>query len=352
MKKNFGTVSLAMMMALVATSCGKETIETPDNTDSKIAYKAALGTNRPAATRAKEINVDRLIAGNAELPVWVYFKTGTSANNLFKKWSLTYLTTPDNHWSYNSDVDVIHPSDDLEHFSVWPVTNITTANDLDMNAASGEATFEYLVPDLHTAQDDLLVAQKESTYSSPRVQFTYHHALSQINFSVKGYTGVKITISNIKMGDICNKATYSFATNTWSGHEGSGAYDYVIEADQAGDPVGQTTGDDDNEVFFGNHDTGVAAEKDIDHDNSLMLLPQNFANTDAWFSFDYVLTNMDGVVLKSDTGVTVPLKDLSTSVWENGSRYRYTINFNTLNTISYDVTVSDWTESNQVNTQQ
>ncbi|MDR1671160.1 MAG: fimbrillin family protein [Alistipes sp.] len=367
MKNFYFKASTLLLMAALMASCAKESVETTSgNTGRSILYKAAFGTNRPGGeTRAKEMNVEGLIADNESLPVWVYFRSGTSAGTLFKSWSLTYLTTPTEHWSYNNDVDEIHPADDLMHFSVWPVENITTTGRdatgtplLDnVDANSDGATFDYTVPALYLDQEDLLVAQANSTYANPSVQFTYHHALSQINFSVKGYTGVKITISNIKMGGICNKGTYSFETDKWSATAGDGAYDYVISPEEPGGPVGQTTGLDDKEVFFGNHDPGTDPEKDIRHANSLMLMPQSFeANTAAWFSFDYVLTNMDDVVLKSGVGVKVSLKDLAIGgnapVWKEGNRYRYTIQFNKLNTISYTVQVNQWTVGNQAQTVQ
>jgi hypothetical protein len=357
MKKNCFRAGAIILLGALTTGCARETVEIPDNTDRKIAYKAAFGTNRPVAeTRASEMNYDKLIANNAELPVWVYFRTGTSTSELFNSWSLTHLTTPVGHWSYNNDVDVIHPQDELVHFSVWPFTaNVTTAGQdgLDgVNAASGEARFDYKVPELHSDQEDLLVARAYSIYSNPAAAFTYAHALSQINFSVKGYTGVKITIGDIKMGGIHDKGTYSFGTGGWSDLTGEGTYNYAISPERPGDPVGQTSGLDDREVFFGNHDAGTDAEKDIRHDNSLMLLPQNFEeNTAAWFSFDYTLTNMDGIVLKSGDDVRVSLKDLlidnNDPVWEGGRRYRYTIRFNTLNTISYTVDMNPWTVGNQ-----
>jgi hypothetical protein len=341
MKKLFFRAGVTVLMTALISSCAKETVETPgDNFNRTIAYKAAFGANKPVAgTRAAEVNVDDLIDNNAMLPVWVYFRTGTSADNLFKSWSLTYLDAPVGHWSYNNDVDEIHPQDALMHFSVWPVANVTTESQdaqgnmiLDnVDTTSDDATFDYTVPALHSAQEDLLVARANSTYAMPQAQFTYHHALSQINFAVKGYPGVKITIGGIEMGGIYNKGTYSFGTDKWSGLEGDGAYNYAIATAQSG----STTGLDDKEVLFG------------DGDNSLMLLPQSFVeNTAAWFSFDYVLTNMDGVVLKSGADVKVALKDLA-PVWENGSRYRYTIQFNELNTISYAVQVNPWKVEDQ-----
>jgi hypothetical protein len=357
MKKIFFRAGATVLLTALVAGCAKETIETPDNGDRKIVYKAAFGANRPdGGTRAAEIDDEGLRSGGAQLPVWAWFNGGTSVGNLFGNWSLTYLATPVGHWSYNNDVDVIHPADALTHFSVWPTKNVATASrDADDNilldnvdVAGGDARFDYTVPALASDQEDLLVARANTTYNNPAATMVYAHALSQINFSVKGYAGVKITISDIKMGGLHDKATYSFGAGAWSDHGGSAAYGYQIVPELAGGPVGQTSGLDDREVFFGNHDAGDDAGKDVGHDNSLMLLPQDFAqNTGAWFSFDYVLTNMDGVVLKSGSDVEVPLKDLQATAWEKGKRYRYTIRFNELNMISYNVAVSAWEKDNQ-----
>ena len=346
-------------LVLMLAGCAKESVETVG--DAKIAYKAAVGQNKTVESRASEIGgLEALEAiDKISMPVWVYFSSGTSSDKLFNTWNLQLVTSPTKHWSYNNDHDVFHPQDGLTHFSVWPVTNvadneITGQKLYDVNTTNNSAKFDYLVPNQHEQQEDLLGAVAATTYGAPTAKFTYQHLLSQINFAVGGHKGAIISISNIHMGNIYDKGTYDFGTGEWIiKPEGNGMYDYYIEVDTPDAMPGQTTGvSDTEEVFFGNHHVGDT--KDTKHNNSLMLLPQSFdkgQNEDAWFECDYLVQNMDGkTVVKSESDVRVYLKDIPFSdgaAWTKGKRYRYTIRFNDMNVIRYTVDVDLWPEDNQ-----
>lgn len=365
MKKIFLGMAAIPLCAIFATSCVKESVETPADAATYLSYSAATGgLTAGAESRAAEVrNTTDLHDDRLVMQVYdKYNNVWIASNEVY--WSV-------NKWVYNNGVSMIHPDEELVHYSVHPFEAELKGDEAAIEGHN--ATFDYEVPATHDQQQDLIVASANTskTTSANTAQMTYRHVLSQVNFSVIGMAGADIRIKNIKIGGLKNKGTYTFANGaigTWSNHDGTAEYDYIPEAETVSDEIqgGKlsseylnldpgTTGGYDGEFFFGNHNANTI--KDVDHANSLMLLPQSLVNNDeAFFSFDYQIFNTaTGGDMKQGSMSPILLKGILINgqppVWSPNKRYRYTIKFDTTNDafikLEYNASVSDWEPGNQ-----
>lgn len=202
-------------------------------------------------------------------------------------------------------------------------------------------SFNAFVVDGSTNQFDFVYAASGDVPSGsegsvrPKVQFTFGHMLSMIQFTIKsGFPDdVTLTISNIKFYGMNSMNTLT--NGTW----GSTATELIT--DGSGNEIMLTGG-------TAQATTGTATN----YTNNCVVLPQNITGLEVRAKFTVTAT---GESISTPEGVS---KDITAVIpgitWQQGYRYNYivTIDGQTLNFITFDdPTVGEWKneEINMVN---
>lgn len=154
-------------------------------------------------------------------------------------------------------------------------------------------------------ETDLLIAETKtvnatSTIPSGAVQFTFNHVLSMIRFTFSTtLVGVNITISDLKVNQVPNKATYTAAASnngSWETMDNNSKVDYSLTVS------GSITSD---------NSTGKKSSSEK------IVIPQSFGSTGLTVTFKL---NATGALTLTDKVHTVTLP---TTQWEKGKRYNY-----------------------------
>jgi hypothetical protein len=314
------------LLALLATSCNKEAVET--NRDDEKVITFGVATGKQTLSRAAEINSVNLLTETLFVDA---YQSGTP--NFFDNFELKHNedgydpSEGSGGWGYAA-MGTFHPNYDLVYYSVHPTTNASVSYN------GTDAAISYTVAD-----EDLIAATATTTPTSTTANLTYGHLLSQVNFAIQGLTGVDITVSDIKVNNVHGSGTYLFpmADDSWTVFDDADQnYDYVAPA--------TTTDGDEGEaiVYLGNQGGNDPAEND--KTNALMLMPQTI-ETASTITFTYTLVDSDNDAPLSEVNASasVDLKDLSTA-WLPGKRYLYTIVFESPSVIKFEVSVGDWTD--------
>lgn len=187
----------------------------------------------------------------------------------------------------------------------------------------------YEVASAAEQQEDLLVTMAtDKTKADATVNFTFSHALTQINFSIKSKAedGLTYTVSSIEIDGVNNKGTYQYEKNSWINLDGSIKYTYPLIADATV--------------------VGGATAKAIGT-TSLMLLPQASSTRKILVSYSVIDKNGDEVYATA----TPKEVDLSSTSWGVGKKIRYTLSLtNDATPIGWTVSdVDAWTNDNDQN---
>ena len=324
MKKFAWGLAAIPLLALLATSCNKETVEAKGDAGKVLTFGVATG--KQTLSRAAEVNLDYLMQGQ-QLTVQSY-KTGEGSLN--KSYVLAHNGSK---WDYDGSATEYHPIFELNHFSVYPAV----APGLGTLVYDGtEASFDYTVPNELAAQTDLMAATATTTNDSEedaKAMLLYSHLLSQVNFAIVGIEGIEITVDNIAVNGVKNTGTYTFGAAGWGSTaalNGASAYPYQATV--------STNLEDADETVY-----NLRTEA-----NALMLMPQTFVGGDGNFSFTYTMRNSLGALLTEENvpvSVDFGATELAayTNRWEPGKRYLYVINFEAPYLLSFDVDIdSDW----------
>ena len=303
--------------AMVFTSCSQ-------NEEFENAGQVEIGFNSIVknSTRATEVNLDGL--KNIGFKVYAY-NTGTSQfgtgvlnkpimENESVTWNADKWTSAKYYWPSTGKVQFFA-------YSSSKSTLTLTASETDKYPT----LVDYTVPALASDQEDLLIAKAiDQTKASSTINFVFSHALTQVNFSIKGEDDLKYTVSEIKLSGIGNKGTYKYEDNSWATVSGTETYACALSSTTA-----------DNEV------TGTTA-KPVGTE-PLMLLPQTLTNAKVIVS--YVVTDSNG----NEVYEAIEKESPITTIWSPGKKVRYTLELtNDATEIGWDVTsVDEWSsESN------
>lgn len=201
--------------------------------------------------------------------------------------------------------------------------------------ANGVTITDFVASDGET---DLLIAETKTVDAtrvipSDAVQFTFNHVLSMIRFTFSTtLKGVNITISDLKVNQVPNKATYTAAAagGNWGTMDNNSKADYSLTVS------GSITSD---------NSTGKKSSSEK------IVIPQSFT-TGLTVEFDLNATGALTLTNKHHT-VTLP-----TVQWEKGKRYNYNAEINqsnidpdaSLTEIKFgDPTVTSWENNNDWN---
>lgn len=324
MRKFFWGFAALPLLALLATSCNKETVESKG--DNVLAFKAATG--KQTLGRAAEVNLADL--QDEELTVESYKATDHS---LYNEFILSYGT----EWTYSPIV--FHPTGfGLNHYSAHPAQTLTNT--------SGVVTFDYTVEDDADTQEDLMVASASTTAASPAAataNLTYKHILSQVNFAIQGKENLIVEITDIQVVGVKNAGTFTFNTIGATGDAGTWALTTDVDDYAYTSVNGDATDGTDDILYLGN----PGGSSGNTNTNALMLMPQSFAAGDvAGFTFNYELRNLNGGDVIESGSATVNFADLSMKTWNQGKRYLYIIIFDPI-LLQFTVDIEeDWVDYN------
>lgn len=328
MKKILLGFAVLPLLALLATSCANESVESKDDLGRVLTFKAAAG--KQTLSRAAEADITTL-QQNGPLEVYTY-KDGFGS--LYEKFFLSY-----NIGSYQWEYSPVkfHPIDfGLEHYSVYPAENAT------IDGGVYPPQFEYVAE----WDEDLMVASAHTTHDSDSdatANLVYRHVLSQVNFAIQGKDHLIIEIDDIEVVGVKNKGTYHFNTNEWGNLVKDGNPVYMYDTSVRQNHTNGSVGDNDNVYYLGNEGNNG----NNGFGNALMLMPQSFSpGGGAGFTFHYVLSNAHGDDMIYE-GTAEVYFDLLGTEWQQGRRYLYIIAFNPI-LLQFDVNVvEDWIDADE-----
>lgn len=304
-------VLLATAVAAMAfTSCSQ-------NEEFENAGQVEIGFNSIVKNSTRAAEVDLIELKKQGFKVYAYntgsdlIGTGVLNKPIMKNESITWNT---NKWT---SAKYYWPSTGNVQFFAY-----SSKSSLALTASTTDkypTLVDYTVPALASAQEDLLIAQAtDKTKVSATIDFVFSHALTQVNFSIKGEDDLKYTVNEIKLSGIGNKGTYKYENNTWT-VTGSETYICAISATPADNLVIGTTA------------KSVSSEP-------LMLLPQKL--TTAKVIVSYIVTDSNN----NEVYKAIDKESSITTTWNPGKKVRYTLELtNDATEIGWNVTsVDEW----------
>ncbi len=349
MKKLILGFAALSLLALSVVSCNKDVVETKLDTDNHLSFSTSAG--KTGITRASEMTIEELREEVLEVRTYRQGELDSSSGYYdLEEYTTFYLTygwdAPyTSGWGYG-ETPVIHPEFDLVHFSYFNKNEGMNGNYIYFDYAGPYEEYPRLEFTCGDNEGDLLVAKTKSTFAEPEAKLVYKHALSQVNFAVKGRENVSIAVKDISLGNVADNGYYWYNTHSWESLYGSHEYDYSL-IDGAAEA--STDGLSNSILYLGNTGNNPAAgiTPKNDNDNALMLIPQPLDGVS--LTFAYKLTQHNGLDLMdnpdADGFKRITLEDISTlgiEEWEIGKRYLYIININMEN-LTFDVElVEDW----------
>ncbi|WP_288241060.1 fimbrillin family protein [uncultured Bacteroides sp.] len=317
-------ILLAAVAALAIVGCTQnEEIENVGN-KAEINFNGIVGKG----TRAVEMNLDGLKAADKGFYVYAYNTgsddagTGVLDNPIMEGNKVTWDATvwkgsKTYYWPLTGKVQF------FAYASSQSSTKLTTST-----TDKYPAIVNYTVPALATDQEDLLVAQvtDKTKADGSTIIFTFSHALTQVNFSVKAKNddGFNYVVSDISLSGIGNVATYTYGqSGAWGVPTATtGTYAYPINGEN-------------------NTVTGTTA-KPLDS-SALMLLPQTLGDA-AKIIIKYKVVDSKGneYYATPEGGTEILIKD---GIWGANKKMRYTLSLtNDATPIAWDVKgVDGWT---------
>lgn len=220
------------------------------------------------------------------------------------------------------------PLDQKIQFFAYATDKAATYN---ADAAKTYPTISYTIAETSAAQKDFVVAKatdQTQTTAENGVKLTFDHALTQVNFSVKGDdANLTYKVSSIEIAGVANTGTYSYDTEKWTVTGTAGTYSYTVAADASV--------------------TGTTAVKLDQPDGALMLMPQTLP-ADAKITIVYQVFNKDNAAV--GTAVTAPVALAGTAAWEPGKKIRYTLTLaNNAAKVSFAPEVGAWNTDDDTN---
>lgn len=396
---------------LIMTSCAKQEVtETVDDGKGQLSFSTGLGKT----TKAAELMNAALKAGatNKTNGIALFTYEETTTTGTYKEWFQDNLWWATKEWTI--ETTRFRNKAKTKYVAYFPKTGVNAVDDggtssfLTADFATKFPAFTYTVGTTSANQVDLIAGITDVTENKTDIVLAMRHILSQVNFGTVGYPGANIMIRNIEIVEVFNSGTYTYGPvddaklGVWS-LQGTGGtpstrtagYEYynhtnAVDAakfneqplvdDEAkkgetyafgdGGNAGPGRGTDKwypigtnpNPIWANAHatnSTGLA--------NSLILMPQDFKDTDAKVTFEYRITDSDGADV---VGVSNPetwekgefkldffsgtnaSQDLDyMSKWESNYRYLYLIDFTDFLdgialTFTVDVETNPWENHN------
>ena len=315
-------ISLSAIISLVASACTTSVIDAPDEKSQAIAFGGPQAESR-AAIEAGDFPT------TSTFKVWGgYGDTDATVNpkNLFDGVEIIY--TEESKWHYEGYPRFWVGGKTHKFYAVYPMEaeatsesedGILTVTGFDSSHTGADAI------DLMTAFHSRVTSEDLNQQDVAAVSFKFKHELSRVNVKVKA-ENTSVTVNGLKIYGISDVGTLTKNYNDnndnslWSLNE-------AITAD--------------NTPFVVSDDF-VLGESEVWERNAfgdMLLIPQSLENAKLDISYRY-----DGAT--TDRTSTINLKTATTTGWEAGTSYNYSITINGLSDISITVSVNPWEEEN------
>lgn len=316
-------ISLSAIISLVASACTTSVIDAPEEKSQAIAFGGPQAESR-AAIEAGDFPT------TSTFKVWGGYgdtETSVNANNLFDGVKIIY--TEESKWHYEGyprfwvggkthDFYAVYPMEpeaksDVSDQGIITVTNFdsfqTGANAIDLMTA-----FYWRVTSEELNQKDVAA-----------VSFKFKHELSRVNVKVKAIN-TSVTVNELKIYGISDVGTLKKDYND-NNYSSSWSLNEAITADN---------------TPFVVSDGFVLGESEVWERNAfgdMLLIPQSLENAKLYISYIYAGDT-------TDRTSTINLNTATTTGWEAGTSYNYSITINGLSDISITVSVNPWEEEN------
>jgi hypothetical protein len=341
-----GVAALSMLFG--AVGCTTETGETSPNKGEAVSF--SVGMKSQKQTRASEIVLDWLQDdARGDLHVMAY---GAGSTALVHKFGLGWDSAK-NAWVDMSTggKPFLQPGYPLRYYATYPPYQLNAGSFTITNPVVTETdySFDYFVQtDVENAQEDLLGAFIPATMAHD-LKLPLKHLLSEVNFGVKGLSGINIDITGITVQNVLDKGTYSFA-NGWGALGSTAAKGTYTYTPIPGQLALLKQGTHDNIIYLGNSSQGDY----YDQNNAIMPMPQEFkSGSNGSFTVTFSLTEIgSGTVVASGKTATVYFRDLDANKWEEGKRYIYVIDFSSYfasGNVTISADVDSWEDANTDN---
>lgn len=302
-------ILLAVTAALAITGCSQNEEFENAAQNAEINFGAIVGNS----TRADIITKDNLesftvngfrttgaMSTNPQLAIGFMDDVVVTKNKSTDKWEMgkTY------YWPTTGYV---------QFFGTSPAQSL-------LLTAAGYPTFEYSVGAIDT-QKDLLVAnlidKQKSTIGDDGVVLPFKHALTQVNFSVKGDTkDITYKISELSIAGVKDKGVFTF-----NGLDGAGSWTSTSSSTPAINYTYKPAAPVEFTVI--NPDADTATQLEEANKSLFMLLPQT-VTADMILSVTYVAIPKDKTEEIDQTFKGTKTVAL-TGNWEMGKKIRYTL---------------------------
>lgn len=290
------------------SACSTTVIDKPDTGN---AIKFVSTTTRAA--------IENDFPDGSSFSVWGwYINSEGDRNDVFTE---TPVTKNGNEWGYEGTQFWIQDNT-YNFYAIYPVGARTVeqqdgtikVENFDCSGIGEKAV------DLMTAKNTGLSGSSSST-----VHLQFKHELSRVNVKVKA-ENTSVTVNGLKIYGISDVGTLTKNYNDnndnslWSLNE-------AITAE--------------NTPFVVSDDF-VLGESEVWERNAfgdMLLIPQSLGNAKLYISYKYAGDT-------ADRTSTINLKTATTTGWEAGTSYNYSITINGLSNISITVSVNPWEEEN------
>lgn len=316
-------ISLSAIISLVASACTTSVIDAPEEKSQAIAFGGPQAESRAAIEAG-------YFPTTSTFKVWGgYGDTDATVNpkKLFDGVEIIY--TEESKWHYEGYPRFWVGGKTHKFYAVYPMEpeatsdvsedGILTVTGFDSSHTGADAI------DLMTAFHSRVTSEDLNQQDVAAVSFKFKHELSRVNVKVKA-ENTSVTVNGLKIYGICDVGTLTKNYNDnndnslWSLNE-------AITAE--------------NTPFVVSDDF-VLGESEVWERNAfgdMLLIPQSLGNAKLYISYKYAGDT-------ADRTSTINLKTATTTGWEAGTSYNYSITINGLSNISITVSVNPWEEEN------
>lgn len=289
------------------SACSTTVIDRPDTGN---AIKFVSTTTRAA--------IENDFPDGSSFSVWGWYINSEGArNDVFTE---TPVTKNGNEWGYEGTQFWIQDNT-YNFYAIYPVGAGTVEQDGTIKVENFDCSgIGEKAVDLMTAKNTGLSGSSSST-----VHLQFKHELSRVNVKVKA-ENTSVTVNGLKIYGISDVGTLKKDYND-NNYSSSWSLNEAITADNTRFTV--------SAPFKLNETDGW--ERNAFGD--MLLIPQSLGNAKLYISYRY-----DGAT--TDRTSTINLNTATTTGWEAGTSYNYSITINGLSDISITVSVNPWEEEN------
>lgn len=315
---------LAAVAALAIVGCTQN--EEIENAGNKA--EISFGTMVSKTTRAAVTDLDVLKQANVGFTVYAY-NTGSKTMSVAAASDLVPFmsnvkVTYDTQWNLSGGPYYWPLNANIQFFAYANPGVGTLAYKAPADSQVYPAV-TYTVADVNGQTDFVVAKATDKTKTDDSVVLGFAHALTQVNFSVKGADKYTYKLTSITLKGVANEGTYNWgaeANSEWGDVSGTATYVYTLKSTPSV--------------------TGTKAISIGATDAALMLMPQAMPAEADKVTIEVVYKVYDGETAITDT-VTSSIDLKGTTDWAAGKKIRYTLELaNKGAAVSFAPEVGEW----------